>query len=197
MDVKTLITPQKCRDVAKVLGFKIFDDRLNIWGIRTPKGEFNDYFIFFPAFDEDYLLVEGTTEPSAGFLSSLFNSGNKNPNGIAVLVSNMQYLNCWYLGLHKGKYKALRQNGNKFLVTRHKKDEEQYYDSKQYADVQGLNLHTTKIGYLFNSIKGFSEGCQVIFNAKTYFDEVIPLIEKYNQKTYDYTIVDIENFYNL
>lgn len=194
MDTKSLITPQKCKEVAKVLGFKIFDDRLNIWGIRTPKGEFNDYFILFHAFDEEYLIVEGTTEPSAGYLSKIFNLGGRNPNGIATLVANMQYLNCWKLGLHKGKYKALVQNGNKFLVTRHKKDDEHFYDTKQYNDVGGLNFHTTKIGYTLNSIKGFSEGCQVVFNAKTYFDEVIPLIEKYNQKTYDYTIVDLDFF---
>jgi hypothetical protein len=195
MDIKNLITPANCKKIAAQYGFKIFSDRLNIWGIRTPKGEFNDYFIFFPAIDEDYLVVQGTTEPSAGYIPTIFKKGKSNPNGIAVLVSNSQYLNCWKFGLHKGKYKALQQNGNKFLVTRHKKDEgDNYYNLRQYTDVGGLNLHTTKLGYTLNSILGFSEGCQVIWNAEVYFEDVIPLIEKYNQKTYDYTLVDSYNF---
>lgn len=65
---------------------------------------------------------------------------------------------------------------------------------RQYTDVGGLNLHTTKLGYTLNSILGFSEGCQVICNSEVYFEDVIPLIEKYNQKTYDYTLVDSYNF---
>ncbi len=195
METKTLITPQNCRKLASALGFKIFDDRLNIWGIRTPKGEFNDYFILFPAIDEGYLLVEGTTEPSTGYISTIFNSGGRNINGIATLVSNQQYLNCWMLGYHKGRYEALVQVGHKFLVTRHKKDTEDFYiTTNVYTDVGGLNFHTTKIGYTLNAIKGFSEGCQVVFNAKEYFNKVIPLIKRYNQRVYDYTIVDIDKF---
>ena len=50
-------------------GFKILDyGKLNIWGIRTPRGEFNDLFIYFwKNIDRwDFIIEKGTTEPGQG-----------------------------------------------------------------------------------------------------------------------------------
>lgn len=202
-----LVTVENCHRVAQQMEFKIFNDKPNIWGIRVPKGDnFNDLFIVFwkehiitsqePQWRS--IITYGTTEPAPGYLKNLVAAGKKNPNGIFVLQANKQYVDCWVWGSHKGKYEALDQYWQfKFVGYRKKADSEQYYEGVLYTDASGIEFHTTKRGYLTNKIVGWSEGCQVIFDANIYFDKILPALAPYKGHKYSYTIVSDALFMSL
>jgi hypothetical protein len=204
-----MVNVENCIEVAKRMNFKIYDKNVNIWGVRVPKGSnFNDiFFIFYKDYELNVndvvwksILTYGTTEPDSNYLQRLINKGNRNPNGIAVLISNKQYEDCFVFGLHKGKYEALQQYWRyKFTTYRKKKDEptQEYYSGKVYTDVMGLNFHTTRWGYTVDKILGFSEGCQVVFDAKIYFQKIIPIFKRYKKYKMSYTLVDDSVFYDL
>jgi hypothetical protein len=206
-ELLSLINVENCIKIAEKMDFEIYENKPNIWGVRVPKGVgFNDVFIIFwqtlvlgqkePVWKS--IITNGTTEPSATYLSTLFASGKKNRNGIAILVPDKQYVDCWVFGKHKGKYDALQQYWRfKFPCYRKKKDEADYYSGYIYYDVQGLNFHTTRWGYTVDKILGWSEGCQVIFDASLYFNKIIPLLRNYYRHKYTYTLVNDTQFYNL
>lgn len=203
-----LITIENCMKIAAKLNFVIFDDKPNIWGVRVPKGSgFNDVFFIF---HKEYItpvsmqpiwksiITYGTTEPSATYLQTLMSQGGKNKNGIAILQADKQFIDCWTFGKHKGKYEALQQYWKfKFSCYRKKKDDILYYDGTIYDDAQGINFHTTRLGYYINKIVGFSEGCQVVFDATIYFDEIMPLLKRWEGKKYSYALVNDYQFLNL
>ena len=99
--------------VAKNKNYKIFsnglkDYNLNIWNVRAndPKSNtFNDIGVIFWKYNGKWMIhkYDITTDPGLFYLHQLCN-----PYGTAILKPG-QYLNCWELGLHKGKYKALVQ----------------------------------------------------------------------------------------
>lgn len=206
-ELLSLINVENCIKIAEKMDFEIYENKPNIWGVRVPKGVgFNDVFIIFwqtlvlgqkePVWKS--IITNGTTEPSATYLSTLFASGKKNRNGIAILVPDKQYVDCWVFGKHKGKYDALQQYWRfKFPCYRKKKDEADYYSGYIYYDVQGLNFHTTRWGYTVDKILGWSEGCQVIFDASLYFNKIIPLLKNYSKYKYSYTLVNDTQFNNL
>lgn len=190
-----LMNVDNCIAVAHQLGFDIFENKLNIWGMRVDKGDnFNDIFLYFWRKDNQwsYIKTWGTTEPAPGMLATLFGKGGRNPNGIFILGGNRQYKGCWVRGLHKGQYPALVQKQGYvfFLGYRKQKDSAQcYYSGQLYNDVVGLNNHTTKKGLLTDNIGGWSEGCQVIKDYEMFSNVIMPLVEQFNQEAYDYTIV--------
>ncbi len=184
----------KLSEVEKVCQRMGFDldktGNVNIVGIRSFSGEFNDIFMYFKYVDNIPVILPailGTTDPGKSYLKSVL--GNK--NGTAILVHDKQYKDCWVLGMHKGKYKALVQsNKAKFLVWRDKDmDGVVDYCGKEYSDVGGLNHHTTKLGYSANWIGNFSAGCQVVWNQKSFADTIIPFCESTKQKYFTYTLI--------
>ncbi|MDD4225962.1 MAG: hypothetical protein PHU98_06200 [Mariniphaga sp.] len=195
-----VITVENCKKLAKKLGYKIFEDTVNIWGIRTPKGAgFNDFLLIWGSLNGMYREVFGTctTEPSAGYVETLMASGKSNKNGIFVLKTG-QYINCWKKGLHKGKYPALVQAPTaKFVGYRKKTDEpENYYSGKLWYDVEGLNFHSTKPDYERDNIGGFSEGCIVQHNFDNFKDITIPFIYNFPE-LYSFTLVDLQALIDL
>jgi hypothetical protein len=201
-----IVNVENCIKLAQKMGFEIFHDKVNIWAVRQPKGNFNDIFIYFwkeqikPNTEMVWksIITYGTTEPDSTYLQSLIKKGGRNPNGIAILIADKQYKDCWVFGKHKGKYEALQQYWHyKFTTYRKVKDDILYYDGLIYTDVAGLNMHTTRIGYKLDRIFGWSEGCQVIFDASLYFDKIIPMLKRYRNTKYSYTLVNFYQFYNL
>lgn len=192
--MEQLITGERLINIATSRNWQVFD--INIWGIRTAKGEWNDFFLIFPknsttGFQERFFV--GTTEPSAGYVDDLMNTPGHNPVGIFVLKSNEQYIDCWLQHKHKGRYDALGQSkAGVFKGYRKVSDGDEYYTGKIYTDANGINLHSTKPGYIkANSglIKTFSEGCQVIMDYENYINDLIPLIYSF-QQPYSYTLID-------
>lgn len=176
--------------------FKIHrNGKLNLWGIRTPRGEFNDFFILWRYVDgrvQSFIVSKGTTEPGQGWLWQKM--GNK--NGTAILVHDRQYTDCWEYALHRGKYPAgVQSDRAKFLVWRDRNMNGRVdYEGKIYTDVQGANFHRTKAGYVKNFIGLFSAGCQVVWDTLEYEHIIFPelCIDFTEFKYVDYTLVHID-----
>ena len=137
---------------------------LNLFGIRSELGEvdeFND--IIGMAFrndfgDEQVVCFKATTDPGLYWLKNKMG----NINGTAILCPG-QYRQCWDLGFHKG-YQALQQSPvAKFKVWRDNDADGDLDESGTlYADVSGLNCHTTSFKNDVEKVGRYSAGCQVI-----------------------------------
>lgn len=88
----------------------------------------------------------------------------KNPTGVARLVPG-QYRGAYSLGLHKGKYEALRQV-KPVLVYRDPDKDMIYDENKTQEGIFGINIHMA--GDDSTLVENWSEGCQV-FKRKTNF----------------------------
>ncbi len=136
---------------------------INLFGIRQgyeTVDEFNDILgmAFNDAFGNEVVLYhEGTTKPGYYWLKT--KKGNS--SGTAILQPG-QYLNCWELGKHNGKYDALRQKGMPFKVWRDG-DSDGHLDvnGPTFTDVTGLNMHTTSFKTNIARVGAYSAGCQV------------------------------------
>ena len=101
-------------DVYKRKNYKIFDNgipyNLNIGGIRTNdmnSNKFNDWIYCFytnESGEQKFHHWPATTDPGFYYLRyPLYKKG-------IVILAHDQYLGCWRLGLHNGKYKTLCPN---------------------------------------------------------------------------------------
>lgn len=184
-------TLEQIEKVMNLLDFEIYKDgKVNIVGIRTMNGEFNDQFLYFKYIDGVPVILPsilGTTDPGKSYLMKVLG----NPNGTAVLIHDAQYIDCWQIGKHKGKYEALVQSGRaKFKVWRDRNmDGDVDYVGTIYSDVLGLNHHTTKLGYKANWIGNFSAGCQVVWDQKSFAEVIMPFCKSTGQKYYTYTLI--------
>jgi len=88
----------------------------------------------------------------------------KNPTGVARLVPG-QYRGAYSLGLHKGKYEALKQV-KPVLVYRDPDKDMIYDENKTQEGIFGINIHMA--GDDSTLVENWSEGCQV-FKRKTNF----------------------------
>jgi len=67
------------------------------------------------------------------------------PSGTAILKED-QYLNCFKLGLHKGKYKALVQAKPLTVIRDYNRDSVLNYNSgKEETGMFGINIHCVKL----------------------------------------------------
>lgn len=112
----------------------------------------------------------------------------KAAGGVARLVEG-QYRGSHTLGLHQGKYEALRQvkpvkvyrDGNRDLT----------FDETKIAEgVFGINIH--KAGADSTYVENWSEGCQVFKRAKD-FEEFMSICRKaaaIHGKSFTYTLIE-------
>ena len=92
-------------------GFIVYKEpnRLNIVGIRSSNPSsltFDDYLVFFYFDNKGNIngrVCPATTDPSVSWLNTPMST-----SGAAILKSG-QYVDCYKIGLHKGKYEALVQ----------------------------------------------------------------------------------------
>ena len=195
-------TYEKIEKTFKEKNYAFFkgDLNLNLFGIRATDmlvDEWND--ILGVAYEENgeqkVLLHWGTTKPGLYYLKNKMG----NINGTAILIPN-QYRSCWIMGLHNGKYDALRQKGMPFEVWRDDdKDGELDYSGKIYKDVSGLNMHTESLINEIEKVGAYSAGCQVRAHDKEHF-EVMDLIERSAEiygEVFSYTLFEQEDFEKL
>lgn len=168
---------------------------LNLFGIRRgyeTVNEFNDVLgvAFTDSFGNDVTIFhEGTTKPGLYYLKNKL--GGK--GGTAILIPG-QYLNCWKIGKHNGKYDALRQNGSVFKVWRDG-DSDGRFDigGKEYDNVTGLNMHTTSFINDIQKVGAYSAGCQVRQNHqdhRTIMGIIFRSYERWNNPLFSYTLFD-------
>lgn len=112
----------------------------------------------------------------------------KNPNGVARLVPG-QYRKSHQLGLHQGKYLALKQQ-NPVKVFRDPNKDAVYDENKIQEGIFGINIH--KAGANSTWVENWSEGCQV-FKRSADFDEFLAICKKAEPifgNNFTYTLIE-------
>jgi hypothetical protein len=112
----------------------------------------------------------------------------KNAAGVARLVEG-QYRGSHTIGLHQGKYEALRQ-AKPVKVYRDANRDMTYDETKIQEGIFGINIH--KAGADSTFVENWSEGCQVFKRAKD-FEEFMALCRKAAAiygKSFTYTLIE-------
>jgi hypothetical protein len=118
-----------------------------------------------------------------------------NGGGTARLVCN-QYRGSHAIGLHQGKYEALRQVGPVTVYRDFTKDGI-YQTDKTETGVFGINIH--KAGVDSTRVDDWSHGCQV-FKRVADFNEFMLLAKKaatFHGNRFTYTLIESKDLVNL
>lgn len=130
-----------------------------------------------------------TTEPGKkGMLEG------KAVGGVAFLVPG-QYRRSHAIGLHQGKYEALRQIGNLKLYRDGDRDLEFDKDKVMECSNCGVNIHKAGLDSTF--VENWSEGCQV-FKKQRDFDEFMKIIKQsslIHGNKFSYTLLESSDIY--
>ena len=111
-----------------------------------------------------------------------------NAKGVARLVEG-QYRGSHTIGLHQGKYEALRQQKN-VKVYRDANRDLSYDENKMDEGLFGINIH--KAGADSTYVENWSEGCQV-FKRSAVFEEFMKICRKAREKhgnSFTYTLIE-------
>jgi len=111
-----------------------------------------------------------------------------NTKGVARLVEG-QYRGSHAIGLHQGKYKALKQAKN-VKVYRDADRNMTYAEDKIDEGLFGINIH--KAGVDSTYVENWSEGCQVFKRIKD-FDEFMAICDKaaaIHGNSFTYTLIE-------
>jgi len=124
-----------------------------------------------------------TTDPGTKGVKEYHNAA-----GVARLVEG-QYRGSHTLGLHQGKYEALKQAKN-VKVYRDANKDMTYDESKIQEGIFGINIH--KAGADSTYVENWSEGCQV-FKKSADFEEFMSICRKaaaIHGKSFTYTLIE-------
>lgn len=124
-----------------------------------------------------------TTDPGTKGVKEFHNAA-----GVARLVEG-QYRGSHTIGLHQGKYEALKQ-AKPVKVYRDANKDMTYDESKIQEGIFGINIH--KAGADSTYVENWSEGCQV-FKKSADFDKFMVLVNKaakIHGKSFTYTLIE-------
>ena len=113
-----------------------------------------------------------------------------NTAGVARLVEG-QYRGSHSIGLHQGKYKALKQ-AKPVKVYRDPNRDMTYDETKIAEGIFGINIHRSSATGTSTYVENWSEGCQV-FSTITDFDKFMALCEKASEihgNSFTYTLIE-------
>jgi hypothetical protein len=182
-----IYSKEKIEKAIKAKGYKWFegpkDYDLNIVGVRnSAPGKkvtniFDDTITVTFKIGDEWIYKEWacTTDPGKKAMEHFHNS-----NGVARLVPH-QYRGSHALGLHQGKYEALRQV-KPVTVYRDSNKDLTYDESMSQTGLFGINIHKSNPTTESQFVENWSEGCQVFKRAKD-FNEFM-LIVKTAAKTW-------------
>jgi hypothetical protein len=170
-------------------GAKDFD--LNIVGVRNSAtgnkvtNAFDD--IITVSFKENgnwaYKEWANTTDPGTKGVKEFHNAA-----GVARLVEG-QYRGSHAIGLHQGKYEALRQV-KPVKVYRDANRDMTYDETKIQEGIFGINIHKAGVDSTF--VENWSEGCQV-FKRAADFEEFMAICRKaakIHGASFTYTLIE-------
>jgi hypothetical protein len=160
-------------------GFAYFSDgelNLNIIGVRQSStgnkvtNLFDDFLTLSYKHNGAWVFKKwaATTDPGTKGVKEFHNAA-----GVARLVAG-QYRGSHAIGLHQGKYEALKQ-AKAVKVYRDANKDMTYDESKIQEGVFGINIH--KAGADSTYVENWSEGCQV-FKKSADFDEFMVIVKK-------------------
>jgi len=174
--------------------YRLFTDAPNIVGVRKKWGtvnKFDDLMMYFSLGEKPYFFAwDITTDPGTHWLQN-----PENVKGTAILVPG-QYIDCWQIGLHRGKYKALTQCRPVKVYRDNDKDNEHDLSPESVdTGVFGINLHRAHEEFNLEKVDKYSAGCQVIQNHND-FNVFMTCNEQSGVKTFSYTLLREEDFLN-
>ena len=178
----------------KAKGYKWFEGKdylLNIVGVRNSDtgtkvtNVFDDKITVSYQVNGEWVYKEwaNTTDPGTKGVREYHNAA-----GVARLVPG-QYIDSHALGLHQGKYEALKQFG-KVKVYRDANRDMTYDETKTQEGVFGINIH--KAGKDSTYVENWSEGCQV-FKKSADFEEFMSIVRKSKangNSKFTYTLIE-------
>jgi len=163
-------TREQIKKAVEAKGYKWFENgnyNLNIVGIRNSStggvvtNKFDDWVTVSYNVDgvEKFHSFDATTDPGSHWEKNLLNK-----DGVAILKPG-QYRGSHKIGLHQGKYEALRQQ-KPVKVYRDNNKDGQYdlLEENVHEGIFGINIHraTKWEGKKSTQIDKWSAGCQVI-----------------------------------
>jgi hypothetical protein len=170
---------EKLQKAMKAKGYAFFENgdyNLNIIGIRNASTGSKVTNVFDDLLTVSY-KVDGqwkhhswsaTTDPGTKGVKEFHNA-----QGVARLVPG-QYKGSHAIGLHQGKYEALKQA--KPVKVYRDSNKDMTYDEKLITEgIYGINIH--KAGVDSTYVENWSEGCQV-FKRSADFDEFMKIVKK-------------------
>lgn len=187
-------TREQIEAAVKAKGYKYFENgdfNVNIIGVRNSStgnkvtNVFDDHLTISYKENGDwkFKIWPATTEPGKkGMLEG------KATGGVAFVVPG-QYPGSHQLGLHQGKYEALRQKAN-IKVYRDANKNMTYDETKITEGVYGINIH--KAGANSTYVENWSEGCQV-FKKSADFDAFMAICKKaatLGGNSFTYTLIE-------
>jgi hypothetical protein len=178
---------------------------INFCGVRnnSTNDTFNDtlYIFWKDATDGEFKCVQTngfTTKPGKRVV--LNEDGKTNSGGAAILKEGW-HKDCWHIGKHQGKYKALRQTDGITTPITITRDKTQFgnrgnYELRVLSDTTtagffGINFHKSG-DPKGNSVNGWSAGCQV-FKVKSEFEKMLDMADyaaSKGQKTFSYFLTN-------
>ena len=183
----------KIEAIIKAKGYKWFegDYNLNIVGVRNSDtgtkvtNAFDDKITVSYQVGGEWVYKEwmNTTDPGTKGVKEYHNAA-----GVARLVPG-QYINSHALGMHQGKYEALKQFG-KVKVYRDANRDMNYDEDKIQEGIFGINIH--KAGANSTLVENWSEGCQV-FKRAADFEEFMVIARKaasVGNSKFTYTLIE-------
>jgi len=192
-----LYTREKIEAAVKSKGYVWFEDKankgydVNIVGVRNSStgnkvtNVFDDVITI--SFKENgewkYFEWANTTEPGKKGVMEYHNA-----KGVARLVEG-QYRGSHALGLHQGKYEALKQ-AKSVKVYRDPNKDLTFDETTVDEGIFGINIH--KAGQDSTWVENWSEGCQVFKRVKD-FDEFMKIVKKsakIHGNSFTYTLIE-------
>jgi hypothetical protein len=190
-------TREQIEKAVKSKGYAWFEDAtnkgydVNIVGVRNSKtgqtvtNVFDDTLTI--SYKEGgvwkYHQWPATTDPGKKGVMEYHNAA-----GVARLVEG-QYRGSHQLGLHQGKYEALKQKSN-VKVYRDANRDLVYNEDRIQEGVFGINIH--KAGVDSATVENWSEGCQV-FKRAADFEQFMAICRKASQihgNSFTYTLIE-------
>lgn len=166
----------KSKGYAWFEGTKDFD--VNIVGVRNAKvgksvtNVFDDHITISYKENGEWKFFEWsiTTDPGTKAIKEFHN-----PKGVARLVPN-QYRGSHQIGLHQGKYEAMRQQ-KPVKVYRDKNKDMTFNETVIEEGIFGINIHRSNPKTESAYVENWSEGCQVFKRVKD-FNEFMGIVNK-------------------
>ncbi len=186
---------QKMKAILRHKGYTLFSRpyELNIVGLRSksviPNRFDDEIHVFFKisTLNWNYHVFRVTTDPGTFWLRQPMQ-----PQGTAILAEG-QYLNCYGLGMHQGKYLALVQQKPVSVIRDYNRDAVlDFNNGSRSTGMFGINIHRASVSGSTKIVDKYSAGCQVFENAND-FQLFLSLCEKHKQlygNHFTYSLID-------
>lgn len=185
-------TLEKIKQVLEKKNYGFFDT-INIIGVRssnTIANSFDDWlYLIYKDQNGETKTHEFpiTTDPGAYWLQN-----PANVKGTAILVPE-QYKDSHIIGLHQGKYEALKQHKPLKVWRDNTRDTTLDKSSQIYEGIFGINIHRSNAQTQSQVVEKWSAGCQV-FQKVADFNFFMGVCKNSGQDVFTYTLLEESDF---